>query len=82
MPKNAQWYAFGIGAMQMPYVALSCINGGHARVGLEDNIFVRAGELAKSNAELVSKASRIIQDLGFDLATPNEARQILGIMGN
>ena len=82
MPKNAQWYAFGIGAMQMPYVALSCINGGHARVGLEDNVFVRAGKLAKSNAELVSKASRIIQDLGFDLATPNEARQILGIMGN
>jgi len=61
----------------MPYVALSTINGGHARVGLEDNIFISPRVLAKSNAELVVKARRIIEDLGNQLANPKEAREIL-----
>jgi uncharacterized protein (DUF849 family) len=77
MPSRAVWYAFGIGAWEMPFVALSTISGGHARVGLEDNIYLEKRVLAKNNAELVVKAVRIIQDLGNDVATPKEARAIL-----
>lgn len=80
MPANAVWSAFGIGLMQMPFVALSHLHGGHVRVGLEDNIFIRPNELAKTNAELVIKAVRIIQDLGNDVASPREAREILKII--
>jgi len=79
MPTPAIWSAFGIGLMQMPFVALSYLNGGHVRVGLEDNIFIRSGELAQSNAQLVEKAARLIDDLGGYLATPNEARQLMGL---
>jgi len=77
LPVDATWYAFGISAKQMPFVALSTISGGHARVGLEDNVFIEKGVLAKTNAELVDKAVRIIQDLGNEVATPLEARTIL-----
>ena len=80
LPRDSTWYAFGIGAMQMPFVALSTISGGHARVGLEDNIYLSKGELAKTNAELVEKAVRIIRDLGNEPATPAEARSILGLV--
>lgn len=79
LPQDATWYAFGIGAKQMPFVALSSISGGHVRVGLEDNVFLEKGVLAKANAELVEKARRIIHDLGNDIATPAEARKILHI---
>jgi uncharacterized protein (DUF849 family) len=79
LPQNANWYAFGIGAMQMPFVALSTISGGNARVGLEDNIYLEKGVLAKTNRELVEKAVRIIRELGGDVATPAEARQIFGL---
>ena len=77
LPYDANWYAFGVGRWQMPYVALSTINGGHARVGLEDNIFISPRVLAMSNAELVVKARRIIEDLGNQLANPKEAKEIL-----
>lgn len=79
IPNNAVWYAFGIGSWEMPFVALSTISGGHARVGLEDNIYLEKRVLAKTNAELVTKAVRIIQDLGNDVATPEQAREILKI---
>lgn len=79
LPRDSTWYAFGIGKMQMPFVALSTISGGHARVGLEDNVYLSKGVLAKTNAELVEKAVRIIQDMGNEPATPKEARTILGI---
>lgn len=55
--------------------------GGHTRVGLEDNIFVNKGVLAKSNAELVEKVVRIAGEFGREIATPDEARQILGLKG-
>ena len=77
IPESSVWYAFGIGAWEMPFVALSTISGGHARVGLEDNIYLEKGVLARSNAELVTKAVRIIRDLGGDVATPNDARKLL-----
>jgi hypothetical protein len=80
LPQGATWYAFAIGAWEMPFVALSTISGGHARVGLEDNIYIEKGVLAKSNAELVDKAVRIIRELGNEPATPAEARAILGLV--
>lgn len=55
--------------------------GGHVRVGLEDNIYVSKGVLAKSNAELVAKAVRIARELDREIATPDEARKILGLKG-
>lgn len=79
LPPGAPWYAFGIGAMQMPFVALSTIAGGHARVGLEDNIYLERGVLAKTNRELVEKAVKIIELLGGLIATPAETRQIFGL---
>jgi len=77
LPNNATWYAFGIGNKQMPFVAWSSLSGGHARVGLEDNVFLEKGILAKSNAELVTKAVRIIQDLGNNVASCSDARNLL-----
>ena len=79
LPQGANWYAFGIGAWQMPFVALSTISGGNARVGLEDNIYLEKGVLAKSNRELVEKAVRIIKDIGGGVATAVESRDILKI---
>lgn len=79
IPVGAVWYAFGIGSWQMPFVALSTIGGGHARVGLEDNVFVEKGVLARTNAELVTKAVRIIRDLGRDIASPQDARTLLNL---
>jgi uncharacterized protein (DUF849 family) len=61
--------------------ALSIMLGGHVRVGLEDNIFVSKGVLAKGSWELVEKVVRIARELGREIATPDEARQILGLKG-
>ncbi len=77
LPPGAVWSAFGIGRHEFPMVAQSWLLGGHVRVGLEDNIYLEKGVLAKSNAELVAKARRIVQDLGGALATPQEVRAAL-----
>jgi 3-keto-5-aminohexanoate cleavage enzyme len=53
--------------------------GGHARVGMEDNIYMSKGVLAESNAQLVARSVRIIRDIGYDIATPDEAREILDL---
>jgi uncharacterized protein (DUF849 family) len=58
-------------------VATAAILGGHVRVGLEDNLYVSPGKLARDNAELVAKAARIIEDLGYEVATPDYARTTL-----
>lgn len=76
LPENSLWSAFGIGKEQMPIVANTWLLGGHVRVGLEDNIYLEKGVLAKTNAELVTKAIRIIKDLGGEIATCDEARKI------
>lgn len=81
LPEGAVWSAFGISRHQMPMVALSTILGGHCRVGLEDNIYLERGVFA-TNVQLVERASRIIHDLGCEVATPNEARAILGLKGS
>jgi len=76
LPENSLWSAFGIGREEMPIVANTWLLGGHVRVGLEDNIYLEKGVLAKTNAELVTKAVRIIKDLGGEIATYDEARKI------
>ena len=79
LPAGANWSAFGVGAQQFPMAALAIVLGGHVRVGLEDNLYMAKGELAKGNAPLVERAARIIRDLGADVATPADARKILGL---
>lgn len=69
------------GRAQFPICTQSVLLGGHCRVGLEDNLFLEKGQLAKSNAEQVGKMARIIRELGSEPATPDEARQILGLKG-
>jgi uncharacterized protein (DUF849 family) len=79
LPASSHWAAFGISRDHFRLVAQSSIFGGHVRVGLEDTLHVENGVLARSNAELVEKAIKILQLLDFDVATAAEARQILGL---
>jgi uncharacterized protein (DUF849 family) len=79
LPAGALWSAFGIGRAEYPMLAQTWLLGGNVRVGLEDNIYLSKGVLAKSNAELVTKARRILEDLGGTVATSGEARAILGL---
>jgi uncharacterized protein (DUF849 family) len=79
LPPGAIWSAFGIGRFEFPIVAQAWLAGGHVRVGMEDNIYLEKGVLAQSNAQLVAKAKRIIEDLGGSLANPREARAMLDL---
>lgn len=79
IPQGSVWSAFGISRNQMPMVAQAALLGGHVRVGLEDNLFVREGELAKGNAPLVERAVAILESLEMKAATPDEAREILSL---
>jgi len=69
------------GRAQFPICTQSLLIGGHTRVGLEDNLYLEKGRMAKSNAEQVAKIVRIAKELGIDPATPDEARKILGLKG-
>ena len=79
LPSGALWAAFGISRAEFPIVAQAWLLGGHIRVGMEDNIYLKKGVLCESNAQLVNRAKRIISDLGGQLASSNEARQMLGL---
>jgi uncharacterized protein (DUF849 family) len=79
LPAGAAWAAFGVGRSQFPMVAQALLLGGHVRVGLEDNLYLSKGELAPNNAALVHKAAQIVDMLGSRLATPAEARELLGL---
>lgn len=79
LPPGAMWSAFGIGRAEFPMLAQTWLLGGHVRVGLEDNIYLARGVLAKSNAELVAKARRILEDLGGEVASAAQAREMLGL---
>jgi 3-keto-5-aminohexanoate cleavage enzyme len=75
---NSKWQALGIGKDEFPMITMAMLLGADSvRVGLEDNIYISHGELAKSNAELVEKAVRIARELDFEIATVEEARQLL-----
>ncbi|MEV5676735.1 3-keto-5-aminohexanoate cleavage protein [Streptomyces sp. NPDC052179] len=73
--------AFAAGRHQMPFATQSALLGGHVRVGLEDSLYIGRGELATSNAQQVAKVARILKEAGRDLATPDEARTMLGLKG-
>jgi uncharacterized protein (DUF849 family) len=79
LPQGTEWAAFGIGRMAFPMLAQAFLLGGHVRIGMEDTAYIRKGEHCRSNAQLVEKAVSIIDSLGGTIATPDEARSILGI---
>ncbi len=79
LPEGCTWSVAGIGRYELPLAVHAIVMGGHVRVGFEDNIYYRKGELATSNAQLVERIVRIAHEVGREIATPNEARRILGI---
>jgi 3-keto-5-aminohexanoate cleavage enzyme len=79
LPEDATWSVIGIGKGQLPMVMMGLVLGGHVRVGLEDNIYYSKGRLAKSNAELVERVVRIAREYGREIATPEDAREILSL---
>ncbi len=79
IPADATYTVAGIGRYEFPLAAAAIVDGGHVRVGFEDNVFLSKGVLAKSNGELVEKVVRLAKELGREIATPTEARQILGL---
>ncbi|WP_422036244.1 3-keto-5-aminohexanoate cleavage protein [Roseibium sp.] len=76
-----QWSVLGAGGAQMPFATTASQMGGNLRVGLEDSLMIARGQLAKSNAEQVTKIRRIVEDLGCEVATPDEAREMLDLKG-
>ena len=78
-PEGSLWLCSGLGPFQLPMTTLSMLMGGHVRVGLEDNVYYRRGEKAKSNAQLVERAARIANELNREVATPAQAREMLGV---
>lgn len=79
LPDGAIFNTLGFGPHQLPLTTLSILMGGHVRVGLEDNIYFARGERAESNAQLVDRAATIADHLNREIATPDEAREILGL---
>jgi uncharacterized protein (DUF849 family) len=75
------WSVLGAGRAQMQIAAQAAVMGGNVRVGLEDSLWLGRGQLAKSNAEQVAKARRMLEELGLQVATPNEAREMLKLKG-
>lgn len=78
---NYKWSVLAAGANQMRVAAMAASMGGHVRVGLEDSLWLGAGQLAKTNAEQVTKVRQIIEGLGLEIATPDDARNILQLKG-
>ncbi len=79
--ENYEWSILAAGKHQMSFVTTGAILGGNVRVGLEDSLFLGKGEMAKSNAEQVTKIRRIIEDMSLEVATPTEARERLALKG-
>ena len=78
---NYIWSVLAAGRFQIPFVTQAAMMGGNVRVGLEDSIYLSKGVLAKSNAEQVIKIKKILEELGMQIATPDETRSILGLKG-
>jgi uncharacterized protein (DUF849 family) len=79
--ENYHWSVLGAGRNQLPVAAMAAAMGGNVRVGLEDSLWIGPGKLAESNAAQVTKARQIIEGLGLEIATPDEAREILVLKG-
>ena len=79
--ENYRFSVLGAGRHQMPLLTVGAIMGGNVRVGLEDSVYLGKGQMAKTNAEQVRKIRRILEELSLEIATPDEARKILGLKG-
>ena len=79
IPADSTWTVAGIGRAETPLAAMAIVLGGNVRVGFEDNVYYGKGQLAESNAQLVERIVRISREIGREVATPDEAREILGI---
>lgn len=79
IPDGSTFTVSGIGKNEFPLATMSIISGGHVRVGFEDNVYKSKGVLANSNGELVEKVVRLAKEFGREIATPAEAREILGL---
>ncbi|MDK3018581.1 BKACE family enzyme [Pseudodonghicola flavimaris] len=79
--EDYQFSVLAAGRHQIPFATMAAAMGGHVRVGLEDSLMIARGQLAKSNAEQVAKIRRIVEDLGRTVATPDDARALLGLKG-
>lgn len=79
IPSDATYTVAGVGRYEFPLAMAAIVDGGHVRVGLEDNVYISKGVLAASNGELVAKVVRMAKELGREIATPAEARRILGL---
>jgi uncharacterized protein (DUF849 family) len=79
--KDYVWSVLAAGRHQMPLITQAAMMGGHVRVGLEDSLYIGRGTLAASNAQQVTKIRRILEEFGFDIATPDDARRILALKG-
>ena len=79
--EDLRWSVLGAGRGQMQIAATAAAMGGHVRVGLEDNLWIGPGKLAETNAEQVTRVRQIIEGLGLEIATPDEAREILALKG-
>jgi 3-keto-5-aminohexanoate cleavage enzyme len=79
LPPGIPWSVLGVGRMQLPLIAMGIILDGHIRVGFEDNLYLRKGVLLESNAQMVDVAVNLVEHLQHEVATPADARRILGI---
>jgi len=78
---NYEWSALGAGASQMRIAAQVLAMGGNVRVGMEDSLWIGPGKLAESNAQQVTRVRQILEGLGLEIATPDDAREILSLKG-
>ena len=78
LPNDCVFSGFSISRMQLPFVAMAALAGGHVRVGLEDNLYYEQGVLA-TNVQLVERLVRLVREMGYEPATPTEAREIIGL---
>ncbi len=76
---GSTWSAFGVGKGHMEIMYAAIAMGGHIRVGMEDNVLIRKGVIAENNMVFVERAKRVIEEFQCEVATPDEARQILGL---
>jgi 3-keto-5-aminohexanoate cleavage enzyme len=79
LPEEARWSVLGIGPAQLPMITMAMVLGGHVRVGFEDNIYLKKGVPAESNSQMVAMAADLAERLGRRVATPDQARELLGI---
>ncbi len=79
LPSGAVWSALGVARAQLPMITMAILMGGNVRVGFEDNLFLKQGVLAASNAQMVEMAKDMVERLGCEVAKPGEARRMLGL---